>query len=270
MSQTTLQLARRIRVDALTMVHRARASHVGSVLSIADLLAVLYGSVLHVDPARPDWAGRDRFLLSKGHACVGVYAALAARDFIPAEVLRTYAEDESPLMSHISHKVPGVEFSTGSLGHALPFGVGKALAAKRRGVSWRTFVLTSDGEWDEGSNWEATLFAAHHALDNLVVIIDSNNLQSLTTVEETLRLEPLDDKFRAFGCAVREVDGHDHAAVEDALSTTPWEPGRPSVLIARTTKGRGVSFMENQVKFHYSPPNDEELALALTELGELP
>jgi transketolase len=268
MSQSTHQLARRIRVDALKMVHRARASHIGSVLSIADMLAVLYGSVLRVDPERPAWAERDRFLLSKGHACVGVYAALAAREFIPAEDLLTYGQDQSSLMSHISHKVPGVEFSTGSLGHGLPFGVGKALAAKRHGAAWRTFVITSDGEWDEGSNWEAALFAGHHALDNLVLIVDCNNLQSLTTVEKTLRLEPLDDKFRAFGWAVSETDGHDHGALENALSTTPWEPGRPSVLIARTTKGRGVSFMENQVKYHYSPPNDEQLALALAELGE--
>jgi transketolase len=268
MSASTEELARRIRVDSLTMVHRARASHVASALSIADMLAVLYGAVLRVDPNRPEWPERDRFILSKGHACVGVYAALAAEGFIPADALQTYGQDHSPLMNHISHHVPGVEFSTGSLGHGLPFGVGKALSARRRGWDWRTFVLTSDGEWDEGSNWEAALFAAHHRLDNLVVLIDANNLQSLTTVQETLGLEPLGDKFRAFGWAVTELDGHDHPALEEALTRAPWEQGRPSVVIARTTKGRGVSFMENQVKFHYSPPDDEQLALALAELGE--
>ncbi|WP_020145244.1 transketolase [Terracoccus sp. 273MFTsu3.1] len=268
MTLATEKLARRVRVDALKMVHRARAAHIGSALSIADMLAVLYGAVLRFDPAAPEWPERDRFILSKGHACVGVYAVLAAENFIPADALLTYGQDRSILMNHISHHVPGVEFSTGSLGHGLPFGVGKALAAKRRGDVWRTFVLTSDGEWDEGSNWEAIMFASHHALDNLVVLIDANNLQSLTTVEDTLRLEPLADKFRAFGCEVFELDGHDHVALTSALSSAPWQLGRPSVVIARTVKGRGVSFMENQVKFHYSPPDDEQLAAALAELRE--
>lgn len=270
MSHTTRELARQIRIDSLRMVHRARASHVGSALSIADLLAVLYGSVLRVDPDDPYWSDRDRFILSKGHACVGVYAALSAREFFAADMLLTYGEDGSSLMNHISHEVPGVEFSTGSLGHGLPFGVGKALAAKRFGAAWRTFVITSDGEWDEGSNWEAALFASHHCLDNLVVVIDCNNLQSLATVEDTLRLEPLADKFKAFGWATTEIDGHDHDALDAALSTTPWDRDRPSVVIARTTKGRGVDFMENQVKFHYSPPNDEELTIALAQLGSAP
>jgi transketolase len=262
----TRALAREIRADALRMVHRAKASHIGSALSIADIVAVLYGDVMAADPRAPRAASRDRFILSKGHACVAVYAALAARGFFPREELLRYGQDHSELMNHVSHKVAGVEFSTGSLGHGLPFGVGKALAAKRRGAAWRTFVLLSDGEWGEGSNWEACMFASHHRLDNLVAIIDYNKLQSLTTVAETLALEPLADKLRAFGWAVQEVDGHDHAALARALSATPWEPGRPSVLVAHTIKGKGVSFMENLVKWHYSPPNDAQLAQALGEL----
>lgn len=259
-------LAKTIRRDALRMVHRARASHIASALSITDILAVLYGAVLRVDPADPRWEGRDRFILSKGHACVAVYATLAARGFFPHAQLETYGQDYSDLMNHISHKVPGVEFSTGSLGHGLPFGAGKALAAKRRGASWRTVVLTSDGEWGEGSNWEAALFAAHHGLDNLVVVLDYNKLQSLTTVADTLNLEPFADKFRAFGWEVREVDGHDHAALRTAIGGAPWVAGRPSLVLAHTTKGKGVSFMENSVRWHYSSPNDEQLAQALAEL----
>ena len=264
--ETTRSLARTIRRQAVRMVHRARASHVGSALSIADIVAVLYGDVLNVDPTDPALATRDRFILSKGHACVAVYAALAARGFFPEEALLRYGQDHAELMNHISHHVPGVEFSTGSLGHGLPFGVGKALAAKRRGQAWRTFVVLSDGEWGEGSNWEACLFAAHHRLDNLVAVIDYNKLQSLTTVAETLGLEPLADKFAAFGWHVREVDGHDHAALSEALSTVPWTPGRPSMLIAHTIKGKGVSYMENSVRWHYSSPDDAQLAQALAEL----
>lgn len=262
----TYEFARRMRRSALAMVHRARASHIGSALSISDIVAVLYGQVMSVAPNQPSWPERDRFILSKGHACVAVYAALAEAGFLTEQDLLTYGRDHSMLMNHISHKVPGVEFSTGSLGHGLSFGVGKALAAKRHRQDWRTFVLLSDGEWGEGSNWEACLFASHHKLDNLVAIIDYNKLQSLTTVAETLALEPLADKLRAFGWAVREVDGHDHAALQDALGSTPWTAGKPSALIAHTIKGKGVSFMENSVKWHYSSPNDEQLAKALAEL----
>jgi transketolase len=261
-------LALRIRRQALGMVARARASHIGSALSIADIVAVLYGGILRSDPANPAWRARDRFLLSKGHACVAVYATLAEAGFFPPALLETYGEDFSTLMAHISHKVPGVEFSTGALGHGLPFGVGKAIAAAWMGADWRTFVLMSDGEWGEGSNWEACLFAAHHKLDRLTAIIDYNKLQSLGTVEQTLRLEPLADKFVAFGWAVREVDGHDHAALHAALAAAPWTPGKPNMLIAHTTKGKGVSFMENRVEWHYKNPNAEQLAAALAELAD--
>lgn len=262
----TASLATRIRCRALEMVTRAKASHIGSALSIADIMAVLYGGVLRVDPAQPRWEARDRFILSKGHACVAVYAALAEAGFFPVAALDAYGADGSDLMNHISHKVPGVEFSTGALGHGLPFGVGKALAAKRQGAIWRTFVLLSDGELGEGSNWEAMMFASHHKLDNLVAIIDYNKLQSLTSVADTLALEPLADKFSAFGWAVREVNGHDHVALEQALSSTPWTPGKPSMLIAHTTKGKGVAFMENEVLWHYRNPSPEQLATAVAAL----
>jgi len=264
----TIELARRMRINALKMVHNARASHIGSALSIVDIVAALYGSALNINPANPDWKHRDRFILSKGHACVAIYAALAELGFFSTDDLITYGQDHSILMNHISHKVPGVEFSTGSLGHGLPFGVGKALSAKRQEEKWRTFVLMSDGELGEGSNWEAMMFAAHHKLDNLVAIIDYNKLQSLTTVEDTLGIEPLADKFRAFGWAVDEVDGHDHEQLKRSLTAAPRNVGKPSVLVAHTTKGKGVSFMENSVDWHYKSPNEHEFEQALHELLE--
>ncbi len=260
-------LARRMRVQALQMVHRAKASHIGSALSICDIVAVLYGQVMNLEPVRPEDMARDRFILSKGHACVAVYAALAETGFFPIEDLLNYGQDHSVLMNHISHKVSGVEFSTGSLGHGLPFGTGKALAARLSKQDWRTFVVLSDGELGEGSNWEAMMFAAHHGLDNLVAIIDYNKLQSLTTVDKTLRIEPLADKARAFGWAVSEVNGHDHESLRAQLLGAPWEAGKPSFLIAHTTKGKGVSFMENSVDWHYKSPSAGQLAQALEELN---
>lgn len=258
--------AKKIRELAIQMVVRAKASHIGSALSIADIVAVLYSEVLRINPAQPDMSSRDRFILSKGHACVAIYAALAEKGFFPVAELETYGQDHSDLMNHISHKVRGVEFSAGALGHGLPFGVGKALAAKRLKANWRVFVLLSDGELDEGSNWEALMFAAHHQLDNLVAIIDYNKLQSLTTIANTLELEPLADKFMAFGWSVREVDGHNHEQLKSALQETPWSPNKPSILIAHSTKGKGVSFMENRVEWHYRNPSPEQLLQALTEL----
>lgn len=265
---SSAQLAMGIRRHALEMVHAAKASHIGGVLSMADVLAVLYADVLRVRSDEPQWPERDRFILSKGHCCTGVYAALALRGFISVEELESYGKDTSRLMTHISHKVPGVEFSSGSLGHGLSFGCGKALAAKRTGAGWRTFVMLSDGELDEGSNWEAVLFAPHHHLENLVAIVDYNRIQSLGNVAEVLELEPLADKFRAFRWAVREVDGHDHSAIREALESAPWEPGKPSCLIAHTIKGKGVDYMEHQLLWHYRDPSVEQLARALAQLGE--
>jgi transketolase len=261
-------LSHLVRVRALQMVNNARASHIGSALSIADIVAVLYAKILCVKSSLPDWPMRDRFILSKGHACVALYAALAEQGFFSVSLLESYGQDFSDFMNHVSHKVPGIEFSSGALGHGLPFGVGKALVGKRQKYDWRVFVLLSDGELDEGSNWEAMMFAAHHRLDNLVAIVDYNKMQSLTTVEGTLGLEPLVDKFRAFGWSVKEVDGHDHCELEQELAIDPWETGKPSLLLAHTIKGKGVSFMENKVEWHYRSPSSEELEQALVELGD--
>ncbi len=266
----SLELAHAVRLNALKMVHSANASHIGGVLSMADVLAVLYSGTLRVDPENSLWPERDRFILSKGHCCAGVYAALALRGFIPMEELESYGRDGSRLMTHISHKVPGVEFSTGSLGHGLPFGCGKALAAKRENKQWRTFVMLSDGELDEGSNWEAILFAPHHRLDNLVAIVDNNKIQSLGRVEDVLDLHPLADKFRAFNWAVKEIDGHDHEEIHSALAALPWEPGKPSCLIAHTVKGKGVDFMEGKLQWHYSSPKPDQLQEALRQLEGTP
>lgn len=261
-------LATCIRAHVLRMVHRARSSHVGTSLSIADLLAVLYSGILRVDSSQPDWPDRDRFILSKGHGCAVVYAVLAERGFFPREWLDSYCLDGSHLAGHITHHgVPGVEVSTGSLGHGLPIGCGMALAGKHDKQSYRVFVLLSDGECDEGSTWEAALFAPHHHLDNVIAIVDYNKIQSLGTVREVLDLEPLAEKWRAFGWAVQEIDGHDFEQIENALLSTPFQQGRPSCIIAHTVKGKGVSFMENQVAWHYNYPDAEQLRQALTELG---
>jgi len=224
--------------------------------------------VLHVDPARADWPDRDRFILSKGHGTAAVYAVLAECGFFPKEWLDTYCQDGSKLAGHITHHgVPGVEASTGSLGHGLSIGCGMALAGKRDRRPYRVFVMLSDGECDEGSTWEAVLFAHHHCLDNLVAIVDYNKIQAFGTVKEVLDLEPLADKWRAFRWAVREIDGHDYDQIEDALLSVPFEPGKPSAIVAHTVKGKGVSFMENRLVWHYKSPDDEQLVQALAELG---
>jgi len=257
-------LANKIRVNSLQMVHRAKASHIGSALSIADIVAVLYSNILRIDPNNDKDKNRDRFILSKGHACVAVYSALYEIGFVTEKEVKTYGEDFSLLMNHISHNVPGVEFSTGALGHGLPFAVGKALATKIRKEDWRVFVLLSDGEMDEGSNWEALMFASHHKLSNLTAIIDYNNLQSLDSVSNTLALEPLKEKLVAFGCNVQQIDGHDHNALHSSFKSQAVD--MPTVIIANTKKGKGVSFMENKVKWHYKNPNDQEFLDALSEL----
>ena len=268
---TTVQrlsaVAQTLRAHAVRMVHRSRASHLGSCLSIADILACLYWNSLRIDPERPDLPERDRFILSKGHAAAIVYAALAERGFFPVKELETYSEFGSRLTGHITRGVPGVELSSGSLGHGLPVGCGIALAAKREEVPFRTVVLCSDGELDEGSNWEAILFAPQHELDNLMLIVDYNKIQSFGRVKDVLDLDPLADKFRAFRWAVREVDGHNMQQLADTFATLPFEPGRPNVVIAHTIKGKGVSFMEDQLAWHYKTPDVEQVEAAMRELG---
>ena len=267
---TTEQFAAAIRVHTVQMVHRVNASHVGGGLSMADLLAVLYSGILKVDPQKPRDSERDRFILSKGHCCAALYAALAMKGFFPIEELEQFGQNGSRLMTHISHKVPGVEFSTGSLGHGLGIGCGKALAARRQSKTWRIFVMLSDGELDEGSNWEAILFAPQHRLDNLIAIVDYNKIQSLGSVKEVLDLDPLAEKFRAFRWAVREIDGHNHNEIRAALTSVPFEQGQPSCLIAHTVKGKGVDYMENQLLWHYRTPSAEQVKKALGQLGCAP
>jgi transketolase len=243
------------------------SSHIGSALSIADILAVLYTDILNVDSAKTCDPLRDRFILSKGHAGAAVYATLAESGFFPVAKLDTHYQDGSDLSGHVSHKgIPGVELSTGSLGHGLSVGTGMALGAKMDGKPFRVFVLLSDGECDEGSNWEAILFAPHHKLDNLVAIVDYNKIQSLDWVSSTLALEPFADKWRSFGWSVVEADGHDHDELRSALGNIPAEPGKPTCVIAHTVKGKGVSFMENTVLWHYRTAKGEEYEAAVKEL----
>jgi transketolase len=227
----------------------------------------LYWNTLRIDPANRNWPERDRFILSKGHAAVIIYAALAGRGFFPVEELETHCKFGSRLTGHITSGVPGVELSSGSLGHGLPVGCGIALAAKREKLLNRTVVLCSDGELDEGSNWEAVLFAPEHKLDNLLLIVDYNKIQSYGRVKDVLELAPLADKFRAFRWAVREVDGHNMQQLVETFAAVPFEPGKPNVVIANTIKGKGVSFMEDQLAWHYKTPNDEQVAAAMGELG---
>src|SRR2546421_5520218 len=261
-------LAKRVRLKTLRLIHRAGSSHVGSAFSMTDLLAVLYTKILRVDPNRPDWAERDRFILSKGHACAPLYAVLAERGFFPAEWLNDFYQNGARLAGHATHVgVPGVEVSTGSLGHGLPIACGMALVGKRDGKAHRVFTMLSDGECDEGSTWEAVLFAPHHRLDNLIAIVDYNKIQSLGTVKEVLDLEPFAAKWRAFGWAVREIDGHDLEQIEQVLSNVPFEAGKPTCVVAHTIKGKGVSFMENKLLWHYRAPTLPEMAKALAELG---
>ena len=259
------QAAAEIRALSLRLVHKAQASHIGSALSIADLLAVLISDSCLCHLPKHDDPSRDRILLSKGHACVALYSALCLKGFFSEADLMTYGDDFSPFMNHASHHVPGVEMSTGALGHALPVACGRAYAAKLKKQDWHTFVILSDGELQEGSNWEALMFAAHHSLDNLTICIDYNNLQSLDTVDNTLSLRPLDDKLLSFGWKTRVVDGHDHAELSEALQEAK-AGNLPSALIMNTCKGKGVSYMEGAVAWHYKSPNQEQLEEALNEV----
>ena len=263
----TKQLANKIRIHAIKMTNRGGSSHVGSILSIADILAVLYGSVLIYNSKNPKWVGRDRFILSKGHAGAGVYSVLAESGFMSIDKLKTHYQNGSDLSGHITHKnIPGVEFSTGSLGHGLPVAAGMSLAAKINKKKHRVFVLLSDGECDEGSNWEAILFAAHHKLNNLVAIIDRNKLQSINSTEDTLALEPLLDKWKSFGWNCVEIDGHNHNEIFKSCKLKLFSESKPLCIIANTTKGKNVSFMENNTLWHYRSPQGKEYRQALKEL----
>jgi transketolase len=258
-----------IRLSAMTMNHHAKLGHTGGDLSSADILAVLFlGGVLRVDPAQPRWPQRDRFILSKGHGAAAYYSTLAARGFFSLEQLKTYMDPLSMLNGHPDrNKLPGVEANTGPLGHGLPIAVGAALAARMRKESWRVFVLTGDGELQEGSNWEAAMTAQHYGLENLTLIVDRNRIQQGDFTENTINMEPLAERFKAFGFSVQEIDGHSTGTLFDRLSRLPLEAGKPSCLIANTVKGKGVSFAENQPAWHHGVPTREQLTQAARELG---
>jgi transketolase len=257
--------ARLIRRRVLTTIGKAGMGHVGGDLSVADILATLFFAALRIDPRAPTAPDRDRFILSKGHCAAALYATLAGRGFLAEETLQSFMRDGALLNGHPNRKIPGVEANTGPLGHGLPIAVGSSVAAKLSRADWRVFVVLGDGELQEGSNWEAAMCAAHYGLDNLTAIVDRNRLQQGARTEDTNRLEPLAEKWRAFGWETVECDGHDPAALYEAL-TFPRD-GRPRSIIAHTIKGKGVSFIEDRVEWHHKAPTPAQIEAALTELA---
>ncbi|MDR1438743.1 MAG: transketolase [Clostridiales bacterium] len=255
-----------IRKRLLRMIYRAGTGHTGGSLSSADILTALYYHVLRIRPEEPGWPGRDRFLLSKGHSVEGLYCVLADLGFFDERLLDSFSAFGSPLIGHPNNKVPGIELNTGALGHGLSIGTGMALAAKRDGSQARVFVLMGDGEQAEGSVWEAAMAAAHYGLDGLYAIIDCNGLQISGRTEHVMALGSLESKWGAFGWQVFSCDGHDMASILGAFERMQAEAGRPKLLIARTVKGRGVSYMENAAKWHHGVPAAEQYEQAISEL----
>lgn len=264
------QLAWLIRRHGIEMTHLSGSSHIGSILSVADIIAVLYADVLRYDPGKPEWEERDRFILSNGHACAAVYSALAENGFFPVEELKTYYANGSRLSGHVSHLLPGVDYSTGSLGHGLSAAAGMAYAAKKDGrTNHKVYVVLGDGECNEGSVWEAALFANHFRLNNLIAIVDHNHMQSLDFNENTMEIEAFGDKWRAFGWNVFEIEGNSHRELRKAFEEARVEKGehKPTVIIASTIKGYGISFMQNDILWHYRfPHNGWEYDGAVNEL----
>ena len=259
--------SREIRREILKMAARVKGAHIGGSFSVTDILTTLYFSVLNIDPKKSSDPDRDRLIFSKGHCAAALYAVLAERGFAPKIKLEEYFMDGKNLIGHPTRGcLPGVETTTGSLGHGLPMGVGMAYAARYDKASYRVFVIMSDGECNEGSVWEGALVVAHNKLDNLVAIIDYNKLQGFGRTEEVLSLEPFKKKWEAFGWGVQEIDGHNFKEIEDSLKGVPFIKGKPSVIIAHTIKGKGVSFMENSLDWHYKYPQGEEIDKALEEL----
>lgn len=268
---TSEQLAWMIRRHAIEMTHISHGSHIGSVMSVADIVAVLYSDILQIDPEKPQREDRDRFLLGKGHASAAVYAALAEKGFFPTEELKTFYQNGSRLIGHVSHKVSGIEFSTGSLGHALSAAAGMAYAGKKDGKRFRVFTVLGDGECNEGSVWEAAAFASHFRLNNLIAIIDYNHMQSLDFSENTLLVEDMAARWKAFGWNTVEINGNDHDELRESFGAAEilraQKDHRPTVIIANTIKGYGVSFMQNDILWHYRFPHDGwEYDQAVTEL----
>ena len=263
------QIAMEVRKKLLENIVKAGGGHTGGSMSSVDILVALYFGIMRIDPHRPDWKDRDRFIMSKGHSVESYHAVLSRRGFFSEEILDSYGEFNSILAGHPTRKVPGIEVNSGALGHGLSVGVGMALAAKRSGYSWRTFVLMVDGEHGEGSIMEAAAAAGHYKLYNLVAIIDRNGLQISGRTEEVMSIENLEAKYRACGWNVRSCDGHDIQELISELRDAPFKRDLPSVLIARTIKGKGVSFMEDQAGWHHKVPNPEQLQQALEELNSM-
>ena len=260
-------LTKHLRVDIIRMIEAAGSGHPGGSLSVIDLLTVLYWKFLKHDPKRPDWADRDRVILSKGHACPALYAVMAHRGYFPPESLSTLRKLDSPLQGHPDRlRLPGIEFSTGSLGQGLSVAIGMALAAKMDGKAWKTYAIMGDGEMQEGQVWEALMSAPKFKLDNLVAIVDYNGGQIDGPVKEVMDLEPLADKLKTFNWAVQVVDGHDLAAIEKALAAAQKTDGRPHMIVAKTVKGEGVSFMENNIAWHGSAPKKADADKAVEEI----
>jgi transketolase len=258
--------ATEIRMELLKMIHNSGTGHTGSSLSNTDILVTLYYSVMNVRPAEPEWEDRDRFILSKGHGVESYYCILADMDFIKKEELNTFCQYGSRLIGHPNNKVPGIEMNTGALGHGLSISVGMAKAAKMNKKSYKVFTLMGDGELAEGSIWEAAMAAAHFKLDNLIGIIDRNKLQISGDTEDIMTLEPLIDKWKSFGWEVLEVDGHNYRELDSVLREAPLKPLKPTLLLANTVKGKGVSFIENKAGWHHRIPTEEELKEAIAEL----
>ena len=262
------QLARRVRGKVVEMSNHAQTAHLASALSVVDILVAAYGSAMRIDPANPGAADRDRCILSKGHAVSALYAVLAHRGFFPASLLESYNDDGGCLPEQPSPGcVPGIELATGSLGHGLPFGLGVALAGKIHRLPYRVLVIMSDGECEEGSVWEAAMMAPVHGVDRLCAVIDYNKWQATGRSEEIMALRPLKAKWEAFGWNACEVDGHDIRALSAAMAAAYAQQGRPSVIIAHTVKGKGVSLMEDDNNWHYRSPNEKEVQQAKKELG---
>lgn len=263
------ELANRIRIHAVKMVSHAHASHIGGILSISDVVAVLYADILNIDPKEPEDPGRDRLVLSKGHNGVSIYAALAECGFFPVEKLLTYGDNGGMFSCHVSHKqVPGVELSTGSLGHGVCVACGMAMDARLKNKPHKVYALVGDGECNEGSVWETAMLAAQYRLDNFTVVVDRNNMQAMGFCRDIIDMEPLAEKWKAFGWHVVEVaDGSNHDSLRDAFGED--SNGKPKVIISKTVKGRGVSFMENQLIWHYRDPQGEDFMNALKELEAL-
>lgn len=268
LAETTIAKARQIRRRAIGMVYRAKQGHPGGDMSVTDILATLYFGVLRIDPSNPNDPKRDRFILSKGHCTGALYATLAEKGFFPVEQLDTYMQPLSQLNGHPNRNyTPGVETNTGPLGHGMPVAVGIAIAGQIDSANYRVFVVVGDGELQEGSNWEAAMTAGHRKLSNLTLIIDRNGLQQGARTEDTAALEPLADKWRAFGWEVVEIDGHDHDALLSTFAPPVGGRTKPLCVIARTHKGQGISYMRDQVSWHHGVPNEAQYELALQEIG---